>query len=104
VVIPLLGWLLIELVAVAVLGGCLCRRLDMSRFGANADRVPGRSPGGLLRPFAVREHRVSGWIPIYSGKGMNSASPGTGGNLPCFQSSFACSIRSLELETKFHQM
>jgi hypothetical protein len=36
---------------------------------------------------------------------MNSASsPGTFGKRPSFQSSLACSIRSFELETKFHQM
>jgi hypothetical protein len=39
-----------------------------------------------------------------SGCGMNSVSPGAGSNRPACQSSFACSIRSFELETKFHQM
>ena len=36
---------------------------------------------------------------------MNSASSsGTFGKRPSFQSSLVCSIRSFELETKFHQM
>lgn len=35
---------------------------------------------------------------------MNSVSSETGANRPILQSSFACSIRSFELETKFHQM
>jgi Transketolase, thiamine diphosphate binding domain len=35
---------------------------------------------------------------------LNSVSPGTGANLPLFQSSFACSIRSIREDTKFHQM
>ena len=32
---------------------------------------------------------------------MNSVSPGTGANFPVFQSSLACSIRSLRENTKF---
>ena len=39
----------------------------------------------------------------YSGKGINSlSSPGIFPNRPSFQSNLACSIRSLELATKFH--
>src|ERR1700752_3084725 len=38
-----------------------------------------------------------------SGSGINSASPGTGAKRPAFQSALACSMRSRELETKFHQ-
>ena len=41
---------------------------------------------------------------VTTGSGMNSVSPGTAGNRPSFQSALACSIRSFELETKFHQM
>jgi hypothetical protein len=41
--------------------------------------------------------------PDHSGSGMNSESPGTGAKRPPFQSAFACSIRSRELDTKFHQ-
>ena len=40
----------------------------------------------------------------HSGSGMNSASPGTGVKRPACQSAFACSMRSFELDTKFHQM
>src|SRR5215475_4349309 len=39
-----------------------------------------------------------------SGSGMNSVSPGTGVKRPVFQSCFACSMRSFDEETKFHQM
>jgi hypothetical protein len=39
-----------------------------------------------------------------SGKGMNSVSPGTGSKRPSAQSRLACSMRSVELDTKFHQM
>ena len=39
-----------------------------------------------------------------SGSGMNSVSSGTLAKRPVFQSSLACSIRSLLEETKFHQM
>src|SRR4051812_47984768 len=39
-----------------------------------------------------------------SGSGMDPVSSGMGTNRPALQSSFACSIRSFELETKFHQM
>ncbi len=35
---------------------------------------------------------------------MNSVSPDTASNRFSCQSVFACSIRSSELETKFHQM
>jgi hypothetical protein len=35
---------------------------------------------------------------------MNSVSPGTGANFPVFQSSLACSIRSLREDTKFHNV
>src|SRR6476619_4818001 len=42
---------------------------------------------------------------LSSGSGINSLlSFGGSMILPCFQSSFACSMRSLRLETKFHQM
>src|SRR5262249_61859486 len=42
---------------------------------------------------------------FYSGSGMNSvSSPGTSVKRLWRQSSLACSIRSLEDETKFHQM
>ena len=43
------------------------------------------------------------WHHDPSGSGMNSASPGTGAKRPAFQSTFARSMRSRELETKFHQ-
>ena len=39
----------------------------------------------------------------HSGSGINSESRGTGANRPLFQSDLACSMRSRELETKFHQ-
>ena len=39
-----------------------------------------------------------------SGSGMNSVSFGTDAKRPLFQSSLACSMRSLREETKFHQM
>ena len=35
---------------------------------------------------------------------MNSVSPGTAAKQPAFQSALACSMRSCELETKFHQI
>jgi hypothetical protein len=41
---------------------------------------------------------------LYSGKRMNSVSPGTGSKRPVFQSSLACSMRSLLHETKSHQI
>ena len=41
----------------------------------------------------------------YSGSGMNSlSSPGTVSKRASFQSAFACSMRSLREDTKFHQM
>ena len=57
------------------------------------------------KPAARRLHDIGIHVVAgdYSGKGMNSVSPGTFGNRPSRQSAFACSIRSIELETKFHQ-
>ena len=40
----------------------------------------------------------------YSGKRINSLSPGTVSNDPSCQSALALAIRSFELETKFHQI
>ena len=40
----------------------------------------------------------------HSGSGMNSVSSGTASKRPAFQSCLACSIRSFEEDTKFHQM
>jgi hypothetical protein len=55
---------------------------------------------------ADHEHRQRGFSRRcqFSGKGMNSVSPGTDENRPAFHSAFACSIRSLREETKFHQI
>src|ERR1700722_11854505 len=44
-------------------------------------------------------------LDLSSGNGINSWLSAGGSIIrPCFQSSFACSIRSLREETKFHQM
>src|SRR5262249_26791950 len=52
----------------------------------------------LIRSLQLHAH-------CYSGRGTNStSSPGTLLNRPCFQSRFARSMRSAELETKFHQI
>src|SRR5690606_36621776 len=59
----------------------------------------------------LKEHydKISGGGPagrdLSSGRGIKiSMSFGGRTILPCFQSSFACSMRSLLLDTKFHQI
>ena len=53
------------------------------------------------RGRALRSRHAAG--SHFSGSGMNSVSPGTGANRPSAQSRFALSIRSVLLDTKFHQ-
>ena len=78
----------------------LCPGLDEVR-GHRAAHVaePDEGDGGHVLPSA---HRLT---PAHrSGSGMNSVSPGTLSKRAAFQSAFACSMRSLREETKFHQM
>src|SRR5258708_37407063 len=58
--------------------------------------------GGGSRIRATEKTRKEG--TVHSGSGMNSVSLGTCAKRPLFQSALACSIRSLEEETKFHQI
>ena len=60
------------------------------------------APGGCCSGVRAAARRAPS---DQSGSGMNSfSSPGTVSKRPSFQSAFACSIRSLRDETKFHQM
>src|SRR5690606_36128269 len=64
---------------------------------------------GSLSSFFYDNAGGSGGVPtgleLSSGKGINSwLSVGGKRILPAFQSSFACSIRSIRDETKFHQI
>lgn len=43
-------------------------------------------------------------LSLYSGSGINSSSPSTVPKRPSDQSDLACSIRSFEVDTKFHQI
>src|SRR6266478_5497091 len=57
--------------------------------------------GGGSRTRATEKRREG---LVHSGSGMNSVSLGTCAKRPLFQSALACSILSLEEETKFHQI
>src|SRR6185312_7774176 len=73
-------------------------RAEIAHFGC-LRMIFSEHRGTLCANTALRAR-----IMRYSGSGMNSCSCGTGAKRPDFQSCFACSIRSLLEETKFHQM
>lgn len=91
-------------------------RISISRRVLEIDR----SPEAFLADDAThpsRQNRVRGRRDVSTklygyrttggvvpGKGINSVSCGTGAKRPSRQSSLACSMRSRELDTKFHQM
>jgi hypothetical protein len=82
-----------------------CRRNyddDRPMISPCSASLPGQPSQSDLRHCRASTNRRN-YEP--SGSGMNSiSSPGTFANRPSLQSRLACSMRSFELETKFHQM